>query len=90
MDRTSFAIKEAAAVLEVSDRTIRRLIAARKLIARSIGGVWRIPRGELCRGLGCSPPSLCAVTCTHQCELTSVGRRGPLVTNLQRRGLRQE
>jgi excisionase family DNA binding protein len=69
MRRSSFAIKEAAVALGVSERSVRRLIKAKKVRARLIGGVWRIPRGELCGWLGCDPASRCAVNRTRRCEL---------------------
>jgi excisionase family DNA binding protein len=56
-----FLIKEAAGILRLSEKTVRRLIAGHALHAELIGGAWRIPRGEICRRLGCSPEVKCRV-----------------------------
>jgi excisionase family DNA binding protein len=40
-------IKQVALYLRVTDRTIYRLAAAKKIPAFKVGGMWRFRRGEL-------------------------------------------
>ena len=40
-------IKDAAAVLQVSDKTVRRWIDAGDLVAHRIGRQWRVSQGDL-------------------------------------------
>jgi excisionase family DNA binding protein len=70
-----FAIKEAASVLGVSDKSIRRLVRSGKLPASRIGGVYRIPRGALCALLCPRSPRICSVSGGSQCELSKTGMR---------------
>ena len=46
---TLYSIKETAALLEVSTRTVARWIDAGTLKAFQIGGRWRVPAGEIAR-----------------------------------------
>jgi excisionase family DNA binding protein len=64
-----FSIKEAAGILRLSDKTVRRLIDGEVLHAELVGGVWRIPRSEVCRRLGCSPQLKCLVRGGSECQL---------------------
>lgn len=70
MSRLCFSIKEAAHILRVSDKTIRRWIEHKVVPAKSVGGVWRIPRGVLCERLGCNPAERCFVNGGRECQLS--------------------
>lgn len=69
MSTQSFSIKEAAVILGLSERSVRRLLARKRIRAVLIGGVYRIPRAELCRAMGCQPPSSCLVRGGATCDL---------------------
>jgi excisionase family DNA binding protein len=49
MSGTLHSIKEAAALLDVTTRTVQRWIEAGTLKAFKIGGRWRVPAGEIAR-----------------------------------------
>lgn len=41
------SIKEAAAICDISDRTMRAHIQAKKIVASKIGGLWKIKRQDV-------------------------------------------
>jgi excisionase family DNA binding protein len=70
MDIQCFSIKEVAAILRVSEKTIRRHIVSKRLRAQLVGGLWRIPRPVICARLGCSPPQHCLMSGRSECQAT--------------------
>jgi excisionase family DNA binding protein len=65
----AFSIGEAAFILGVSEKSVRRLVERKQIPARLVGGVYRIPRADICRMLGCDPPSTCSVGGGRACDL---------------------
>jgi excisionase family DNA binding protein len=65
-----FSVKEAASVFRVSEKTVRRLIERKVLLAELVGGSWRIPRSEVCARFGCAPPTKCLVTGGVECQVS--------------------
>jgi excisionase family DNA binding protein len=51
LDKAMYTILEAAALLRVSDETIRRMIKAEQLDAVKVRGAWRIRRESLAKYL---------------------------------------
>jgi len=42
-----YKIKEVARILDISERTVYRLMELQKIRAVKVGGQWRIPRAEI-------------------------------------------
>ena len=70
MEIHCFSIKEAASVLRVSEKTVRRLIERKLLLAELVGGSWRIPRSVVCTRIGCTPPKKCLVAGGAECQVS--------------------
>ena len=51
MAGTLYSVKESAALLDVSIRTVQRWIDGGTLQAFRVGGRWRVPAGEIARVL---------------------------------------
>lgn len=51
MSGTLYSLKEAAALLDVSTRTIQRWLDNKTLKGFRVGGRWRVPAGEIARVL---------------------------------------
>lgn len=56
-DRLAYRVAEAARLLGVSERTVRRLVASGQLRAVTVGGIVLVPRAELDRLLEGDPAS---------------------------------
>jgi excisionase family DNA binding protein len=70
MGRHCFSIKEAARILGVCEKTLRRWIERRELEAVLIGGIWRIPRSVICELLRCAAGSRCQISGRLECQLS--------------------
>jgi len=46
-EKDMYKIKEVAKILDISERTVYRLMELQKLRAVKVGGQWRIPRSEI-------------------------------------------
>jgi len=70
MGRHCLSIKEAARVLSVCEKTLRRWIDRGEINAALVGGIWRIPRSVVCELLRCSIGSRCMVSGRAECQLS--------------------
>jgi excisionase family DNA binding protein len=65
----AFSIGEAALILGLSEKSVRRLVGRGQIPGRLVGGVYRIPRAGICHEFGCDPPSICSVGGGRTCDL---------------------
>jgi excisionase family DNA binding protein len=65
----AFSIGEAALILGLSEKSVRRLVERKQILGGRVGGVYRIPRAAICHMLRCDPPSICSVGGGRTCDL---------------------